>query len=66
MPPGGVTTGGVVPAAHMDESMTLLMRLIWPFRASTRPLTEAPLFNSGDAFVHIALDMLREARRERA
>ena len=52
--PGGVVPGGVVPGVplggvfatpHGEPSRALLIRLIFPLRASTRPITEAPLFS---------------------
>ena len=44
---GGVGPPGVVdvPAAHPEALRTLLIRLIWPLRASTRPCTVAPLLS---------------------
>ena len=42
--PAGVGVA-LVEVPHIEPSMTLLIRLTWPLRASTRPITVAPLFS---------------------
>jgi hypothetical protein len=56
VPPGvvvspgvGVGVGAELLVPHIEPSMTLLMRLTWPLRASRRPWTVAALFSEIDA-----------------
>jgi hypothetical protein len=48
LPGVGVGEGAEVDVPHIEPSMTLLIRLTWPLRASMRPWTVAALFSEID------------------